>query len=156
MRVFAFTLFCLFSFALSPLALSPLAWAADENTALYKTEDAFIRATPGKVTAGYVIIENPTKNDDVLVGASASWAGRVELHEVQAGKDGVMEMKRVDEMPLKAGARLALRPGGKHLMVFEVQEELKPGKKRDITLNFRHAGSVNIPFAVKPIGYKGK
>lgn len=128
---------------------------AEAHTNSYRIHDAFLRATPGDVSAAYATIQNPTGNDDVLVGASADWAGRIELHETSTDEDGVMHMRKVDEMTLPAKGKLVLQPGGKHLMIFGVKDKLQSGQSRVMTFVFRNAGSIRADVAVKPITHKG-
>lgn len=121
----------------------------------YLFNDAFIRETPMKVSAGYVVITNPTDKDDKLLVARADWADRIELHNVKAGKDGVMQMYRVRSIDLPAKGTAALRPGAYHLMIFGVKEKLVPGDLKKITLGFKKAGNAEIKFTVQSMSYKG-
>jgi periplasmic copper chaperone A len=148
----AFLVFALPAFNLAAFAAEP---GAEARNTRYDIADAFVRAAPGNVTAAYAVIKNPTEKGDTLVGASADWAGRIELHDVTHDKDGKMEMAAVHEITLPAKGEIALKPGGLHLMVFEVKKKLRPGQKAEITLNFRDAGSVKADFAVRPMTYTG-
>jgi copper(I)-binding protein len=128
-------------------------WAADKKP--YEFEDAFVRATPMKMSAGYVVIKNDSNEKDVLLSASASWAGKIELHEIVENK-GVVEMREVKEMALSAHGTLALRPNGLHLMLFDLDKPLVAGKTAKLTFHFAKAGDVTVKFRVMPVSYKGK
>ena len=121
----------------------------------YAVKDAFVRATPAKVSAGYVILHNATKKDDALIAADASWAKRIELHTITTDAKGVMQMKAVKEMPLPAQGDLALRPNAYHLMIFGVTEHLKENETRPITLHFQSGKTQIVSFIVRPLAYGG-
>src|ERR1700757_3818474 len=59
---------------------------------------AWSRATPGgaKVGGAYVTIENKGSAPDRLVGGTSDVAGKVEVHEMSMGNDGVMTMRQLD------------------------------------------------------------
>lgn len=140
--------------ALFVLLLNALPAFAQES--LYHFDDAFVRATPMQISAGYVIITNPTDHEDTLLSASAKDVGKIELHHVTTDKNGVMEMSAVKQMLLPAGGKLALRPNGLHLMLYQLERPLEAGKTLVINLHFANAGKVPVVFAIHPITYKGK
>lgn len=112
------------------------------------------RATPGgaKVAAGYLKIENTGAETDHLVGGSADFAGRVEVHSMSM-KDGVMSMKALPEgLEVPPNGSVELKPGADHLMFLEIKEPLAEGETRKVTLTFERAGSVEVPLPVAGIG----
>ena len=116
-----------------------------------------IRATaPGiDVTGGYVAITNHGNSDDTLVSTSASFAKRVEFHEM-THNDGVMKMLRRGEgIAIRAGETLILNPGGLHIMFTGLKETLQPGEMREITLEFASGHRMTVPAMVlKPSDIK--
>ncbi|HPX87936.1 MAG TPA: copper chaperone PCu(A)C [Methylophilaceae bacterium] len=99
-------------------------------------QQAWARATaPGQsVGAAYMTLvhhENIT-----LIAADSNAAGSVEIHSMEM-KNGVMKMRMLEELPLKAGKAVKLGPGGLHLMLFDLQKPLKVGEKIELTLCFR-------------------
>ena len=109
-----------------------------------------IRATaPGmEVTGGYVAITNHSNSDDKLVAASASFAKRVELHEM-THDNGVMKMRRRgDGIGIPAGETVLLKPGGLHIMFMGLKETLQPGEMREITLEFASGHRMTVPAMV--------
>lgn len=112
------------------------------------------RATPGgaSVAAGYLVLKNTGAAADRLVSATAPFAGRVEIHEM-AVKDGVMTMRPLPAgVEIPAGATVALKPGGYHIMFLDLKTPLKEGTKVDGTLTFEKAGTVAVQFQVDPVG----
>lgn len=112
------------------------------------------RATPpgAKVGGGYVTIENAGGTADRLVSATTEIAGRTEIHEM-AVKDGVMTMRPMnDGVEIPAHGKVALKPGGYHLMLMDLKQPLKAGESFSGTLTFEKAGTVKVTFSVEPIG----
>lgn len=97
-------------------------------------------------TAGYLSITSPI--DDALVGASIDGAGAVEIHTMSM-EDGVMHMRRVNEIPLPAHKSVALAPGGDHLMIFEPGANFEDGSTVQVTLVFEKAGEVTVDMPVQ-------
>ncbi|MEW4447991.1 copper chaperone PCu(A)C [Qipengyuania sp. JC766] len=72
--------------------------------------------------------------DDVsLDGASVEGAERTELHE-HAMVDGMARMQEMDPLPLTGGNAYNFEPGGNHLMVFGVGDDLQAGGTARVTL----------------------
>jgi copper(I)-binding protein len=115
------------------------------------------RATPGgaKIGGGYLTIENKGNAPDKLIGASADFAGKVELHEM-ATNNGVMKMRPVEGgLTIDPGKTVKLAPGGYHLMMMDLKNPLKQGEKLPITLQFEKAGKVTVTLDVEGVGAKG-
>ena len=115
---------------------------------------AFTKAMlPGQpVGGGYFTVKNTGSEDDVLVAASSSIAGTVELHEMEM-QGQVMKMRKLETgIPVPAGKTVELTPGGLHLMFIKVKEPFKQGASVPVTLTFEKAGSVDL---VLPVGAAG-
>src|SRR6185312_11907598 len=118
---------------------------------------AWSRATPGgaKIGGGFLTIENKGSAPDRLIGASADFAGKVELHEM-AMNDGVMKMRPVEGgLTIEPGKTVKLAPGGYHFMMMDLKKPLKQGEKLPITLQFEKAGKVTVTLDVEGVGAKG-
>jgi copper(I)-binding protein len=80
---------------------------------------AFARAsaTPvAKAGAAYMTLVNDGQEPDRLIGVSAEIAGMSHLHETKS-ENGVMSMSAVDGLDVPAGGKVALQPGGLHVMM---------------------------------------
>jgi copper(I)-binding protein len=117
-------------------------------------EAPWIRATPGgaKVAGGYLKVTNTGKEADRLIGGSLPVAEDVEVHEMgMAGN--VMKMRRLpDGLEIAPGQTVELKPGGNHLMFMGLSAGLKAGEPVKGTLVFQKAGTLEVEFAVAPIG----
>lgn len=119
---------------------------------------AFSKAMlPGQpVGGGYLTITNNGKADDVLISASSSVAGSVELHEM-AMQGQVMKMRKLDAgIAVPAGQTVELKPGGLHMMFMKVKEPFKAGSEVPVTLTFEKAGQIEVKLAVGAAGPSGQ
>jgi periplasmic copper chaperone A len=115
------------------------------------------RATPGGSTIGAAYVEFSgleTASGDKLIGASTPAAGRVEIH-THTMADGVMKMRKVDEVAVAAGETKKLNPGGDHLMLFDLKAPLKDGELLPLTLKFATSGDITVEAAIGSVGAMG-
>jgi cytochrome oxidase Cu insertion factor (SCO1/SenC/PrrC family)/copper(I)-binding protein len=124
-------------------------WSADERGLVVS---GAVMPTPARKDLGavYLTVENTGRTDDALIGATAPTIGAtVELH-VTEQQGGTATMRQVDELPVPAGGELKLEPGGAHLMVMGLPEQLKPGDPLVLELRFREAGAIPVVVSVVP------
>ena len=103
--------------ALLVLALAPATFGAD-----LEISEAWVRALPPTQanTAAYLTAVNRGDTPIVVSGATAELAGRAELHN-SVMVDGYMRMEPLASVTLAPGQTLTLAPGGKHLMLLDLQ-----------------------------------
>lgn len=106
-------------------------------------EDPWVRlpAVPGRPAAAYVTLHGGN-SDDALVAVTAPAATRIELHQSMRGHGPMDTMHPVDRVPLPAGAKVRLSPGGTHAMIFGLSGDLRPGQTLPMT--FRFAGGRTV------------
>lgn len=117
-------------------------------------EGPWARATPSGATvgAGYMKIVNKGAEADTLLGGTATFAERIEIHNV-IHKDGIASMsKLVEGLTIPAQGSVELKPGGQHLMLMGLNGALVEGETVQLVLNFKNAGAVTVDFSVAPIG----
>ena len=117
-------------------------------------EGAWMRQSPPRATAGaaWMTIRNTGETDDVLLGGSAPFAARLEVHEM-AVTDGVMTMRMLaDGIPIPAGETVTLEPGGLHVMFMGLQDAPVANETAELTLRFAEAGEVTLRLPVAAIG----
>ena len=131
---------------LSLIATSLVLCAAAAH-AQVQVEAPWARPTVSGQQAGGGFVRLQAANGDRLVGASTPAAGRVELHTMQLDGD-VMRMRRVDAIELPAGQAVELKPGGLHLMFFDLKAPLKAGESFPVTLQFGKAGPQTVQMKV--------
>jgi hypothetical protein len=114
-----------------------------------KIENAWMRlANKGMNTALYVDVTNLSSKEDELVDASSNIANTVQIHETYKQGDN-MGMRRIPSVTIKGKGTFHFAPGGFHIMVIKLKENLKEGEKKEFTLTFKHAGKVKIRAIVK-------
>lgn len=101
-----------------------------------------------KVAGGFLTVENGGSADDRLVEVKSPVAGHVEIHEMSMEND-IMKMRELkDGLPVKAGEKVELAPGGFHLMFMDMKNPIAAGETVPVTFVFEKAGIVE---AVLPV-----
>lgn len=138
--------------AATPASALTIMAAADDSSSVsvgtLKIEHAFTRPTPGgaKVAAGYLTITNGGSTADRLVSATSNISAKTEIHEMKMEGE-VMEMRELtDGLAIPAGATVALKPGGYHIMFVDLSRPVKAGDTIHATLVFEKAGKVDVAF----------
>jgi copper(I)-binding protein len=93
--------------------------------------------------AVYVTLSNSGSEPDALVSASTDVAQTTELHET-THDGGVMKMRPVKTIPVPAGGKTEMKPGGYHIMLMGLKHDLKPGEKVTVTLKFEHGDETRV------------
>lgn len=100
--------------------------------------------------AGYLVITNEGDEDDTLVGVTAEFAGRAEIHTMNMTADGVMQMRPVEDgLLIESGQPAVLEPGGLHIMFMDLAGPLQGGDEQTVVLEFEKAGPVSVDFFVQ-------
>jgi copper(I)-binding protein len=112
--------------------------------------DAWARTSPMMERAGaaYMVLQNNGATEDKLLSVESDVAKAIELHETKE-MNGMMSMSPVPNIPVPAGGKAELKPGGLHVMLIDLTRELKAGDKVQLTLNFEKAGKVPVTVEVK-------
>jgi hypothetical protein len=140
--------------ALFAVCFTGTAQAEDVMAGPLKISAPWARATPkgAAVGGGYMTITNTGTAPDRLIGGSTDVAGKFEIHEMKMD-NGVMKMRPVEGgLEIKPGQTVKLDPGGYHIMLMGMKQQLKEGEHFKATLDFEKAGKVNVDFAVAGIG----
>jgi len=117
--------------------------------------NAYARAIPpGQPnSASFMTVMNSSDKDTSLVAASSPAAKVVELHN-HTMKDGMMQMRRVDKIDVPAGQAVKLEPGGYHVMMIGLLQDLKPGDNVEVTITFDDDSKKTITVPVKKLKMK--
>ena len=60
-----------------------------------------------------------------------------------------MKMRKVEAVPVPPGAVAELKPGGFHIMLFDLAKPLTEGQRFPLTLSFEKAGDIAVVAEVK-------
>lgn len=102
----------------------------------------------GSNNAAYFAINNPTSEPDLLVSAACDLAAAAEIHLSRMREDGTMEMRPQENVPVPSGGSVIFEPGGLHVMLVDLQQDLNPGDTFDLRLTFQNAGEITVQVEV--------
>jgi periplasmic copper chaperone A len=93
-------------------------------------------------------LKNTGSQADALIGAQTAAAAAVHIQRREGGNTSTRWVE-ADAVPLPAGSQTPLRHDGPwQLTLVGLKAPLKPGDSFDLTLQFRHAGRLQVPVTV--------
>ena len=100
-----------------------------------EVKDAWVRGTvpAQKVTGAFMEITG--KSAVRLLRVDSPIAALVEIHNMTM-QNGVMKMFPVEGVDVPAGKTVKLAPGGYHVMMMGLKQQVKPGDRVPLTLTF--------------------
>jgi copper(I)-binding protein len=101
-------------------------------------------AVKGNPGATYFDLGNGGTAASTLAAVSIDGAGKAEMHETSGGS-----MAPVKDLAVKPGETVKFARGGKHVMVFDIVDTLKPGATTEMTLTFAGGDKVSAPLKVQ-------
>jgi hypothetical protein len=116
------------------LAIAAALLAASAH-AQVTVKDAWIRATVPQQKATGAFMRIDAAKDTKLVSASSPVTPVVEVHEM-AMQDNVMRMRQVPAVDVPAGKTVELKPGGYHVMLLDLKQQVKEGDTVPLALVF--------------------
>jgi periplasmic copper chaperone A len=107
-------------------------------------EDARIAlpAVKGRPGAGYFKAEADSL-PEAIVAVNALPPTRIEMHESMAS-GRMASMQAIPSAPFPSDEPLLFEPGGKHLMLFDIDPAVKPGDTLPLTFRFAKAPPVTV------------
>lgn len=138
---------------LLPLVLLTAASMARAGGAI-DVADAWLRGVPPgqNNSAAYMILVNTSASAHTVVAVSSPQARAVEIHESRQ-VDGMWQMRRLQELPVPAGGKALLQPGGAHLMVFGLTHTPRPGERITFQLRLASGETVSVEAEVRAPGH---
>lgn len=109
----------------------------------------YVRAMPPgqTMTAAYIRVSNSGDQDVLITAVRSSIAAKVEIHE-SVERDGMLSMRQLPSLLVRAGGTLQLVPGGTHLMFFNVGERLIEGDQVAVSLEYDDGSSQQFSLPV--------
>lgn len=107
---------------------------AADNVAV---QDAYVRLAPpnAPATGAFMVIKNNGDKDVKVLKADNPASKVTELH-THLNEGGVMKMRPVPAVDIKAKGEAVLKPGGLHIMMIDLKAPMKEGDVVPITLTF--------------------
>jgi hypothetical protein len=124
------------------------AGAADQVT----VQDPYVRLAPpnAPATAAFMVIRNTGDKDVKVVKADNPVSKVTELH-THLNEGGVMKMRPVPAIDVKAKGEAVLKPGGLHVMLIDLKAPMKEGDTVPLTLTFDDGSTKKVDAkVVKP------
>lgn len=101
--------------------------------------DPWVRSTVPQQTATGAFMQLKSDKDAKLIEARSPAAGVVEIHEMTI-ENNVMRMRAVPALALPAGRMVELKPGGYHMMLMDLKQQMKEGELVPVTLVVESGG----------------
>ena len=139
-----------------PILVAPLLLSACGDPAPTYIDQAWIRLSPNKdrPSAGYFVAHGGDAGTQ-LRGVMTDYALKVEMHESVQEK-GVMTMKPIDSADIPAKGTLSFAPGGKHLMLWGVNDTAISRGKMQLTFLLANGDRLLVDAVIrKPEGATG-
>ena len=109
--------------------------------------EAWANATPVGASVAAVYLDLTASNPDTLVAASTTVADHIEMH-ASSEQNGMMKMRPLTTVELKADQPFSFAPGGAHFMLIDLRQPLVAGMRFPMTLEFQRAGTVTVQVQV--------
>lgn len=131
------------------IAAPVLAGSAAESIS---ANEPYVRMVPPGMTVSgaFMVLKNADNKDHKLVKAESPVAKAAELH-THINQGGVMKMRPVKGIEIKAKGEAVLKPGSLHVMLIGLKQDLKEGDNVAITLTFEDGSSKKVEAPVRKI-----
>jgi periplasmic copper chaperone A len=137
--------------ALAIATVTPQSRAHDFKTGHIVVDHPYAVPTAAGLAEGAAFLrglKNTGSKADALIGAQTAAAAAVHLQRHEGG-DTSTRWVDVDSLPLAPGSTTPLRHDGPwRLTLVGLKAPLKAGDSFELTLQFRHAGSLQVPVTV--------
>ena len=120
---------------------SLFAASADQIT----VQEPYVRLAPpnAPATGAFMVIKNNGDKDVKVLKADNPVSRVTELH-THLNEGGVMKMRPVPAIEIKAKGEATLKPGGLHVMLIDLKAPMKEGDVVPITLSFDDGSSKQV------------
>ena len=109
-----------------------------------------LAAVPGRPAAGYFTLGIEGDRGS-LVSVTSPQAGRIEMHEtMQHG--GMSAMRALARVPVRDGEMLVFAPGGRHLMIYDLDRNVPAGGRIALILHFERGDPTTLDAELVPAG----
>ena len=120
-----------------------------------EVKNAWVRASVQGQKATGAFMQITASQPTTLVGAASPVAGVAEVHEMKMDGD-VMRMRALPQgLPLPAGKAVALTPGGYHVMLMDLKQQVKVGDEVPLTLTIENKdgsrATIELKAAARPL-----
>jgi len=93
-----------------------------------------LAAAPGRPAAAYFTLHGGPA-DMTLIAVHTEFSIKSEIHQSMT-TGGMAAMKPLDHVAVPAGGKVVFQPGGMHVMLFDMNPAIKPGKTMTLEFTF--------------------
>ncbi|MFJ6531295.1 copper chaperone PCu(A)C [Microbacterium sp. NPDC091662] len=113
-------------------------------------DDAWVKSAEEGMSAGFGTLVNSGDDDVTVVSVTSEASNMLELHETVENEAGEMVMREKDGgFVIPAGGKLALEPGGNHIMMMDLTGPLAAGSDVTFALTFSDDSTYEFTAPVK-------
>jgi copper(I)-binding protein len=103
------------------------------------------------MSGAYLVLENDGEHPDTVLGLSGEGVGDASMHGVE--RRGVeSRMVPLEKLPIAPRGRVAMKPGGMHIMLTELSHDLRMGDTLALQVDLARGGRVMVRLVVLPYG----
>lgn len=107
--------------------------------------DAWARpAAEGAISAVYLKIHNNTETIDTLLNITTKAARMASIHQSYRNENGMTGMRPQGIIIIQPHSKFRLKPGGYHIMLMNLNQQLATGDSVQIVFNFAVSGVKKI------------
>lgn len=110
--------------------------------------EAWVRATVPQQKATGAFMRLTSDGNARLVSAASPVAGVVEIHEMIM-EGNVMKMSAIPGLDLPAGKTVELKPGGYHVMLMDLKQQVKDGDEVPVSIVVETANGARETIEIK-------
>lgn len=140
------------SFAACAISASAKDSTPDQKSLLNENnvsiQNAWVRPTRAGQDVGAAYMTFTSHQDTTLVHVDSNVTKTIEIHSMSM-KNGVMKMRMLDTLELRAGKPYKLEPGGFHLMLFDLKKPLTVGEQVSFELTFINSDNAEFKQKIK-------
>lgn len=108
-------------------------------------------AAEGRPGAAYFTITQTGGTAHKLAAVHVDGVGRTEMHETVM-EGGVSKMQPAKDVAVEPGTPLVFKPGGLHVMLYDVDGSLKAGGTTELTVVFENGDKASTPAKIVSAG----
>lgn len=108
-------------------------------------------AVEGNPGVAYFTVTNSSPASTSLAAVHVEGVGTAEMHETKGGK-----MEAIDQVQLEPQGTADFEPGGKHVMLFDLSDELDAGSSTEMTLVFSGGDKLSTPLTIEAPGSRAQ
>ena len=141
--------------ALTMALVAPAAtFAGSEDVVV---ESPWARASIGTSRPGvaYMTLRNTGSELVTVTGIATPIAMMPEIHRTATNDQGVSSMAPAGDITMAPGETVALKPGGLHAMLMQLQDPMDKGTTFPLSLTFSDGGKITVEVPILGVGARG-